>query len=316
MSSQNPETLERVSRSLWSTTAEILIAGGREGAEAVIDDELERCAAAASRFDPFSELSTLNTDGQTTTMSDDFVDYLRAAILGVHLSGGLVDPAVGGALIALGYDRDFSQIDAGSGSEQPPVHTWANDVVIDLDRRTIALHNGARLDLGATSKAHCADRIAQRLVREDLATGACVSLGGDVATAGVAPAPGWSIAIVESARERTLLSTNDTISDAEDLMVIEGGGVATSSSIGRVWRRNGATIHHLVDPRTGRSAVTPWALVSVHAANCLEANIAATAAHLEGTDAPELLAARGLGARLRDHSGTTIAVGTWPRRAA
>lgn len=200
----------------------------------MIDDELERCAAAASRFDPFSELSTLNTDGQTTTMSDDFVDYLRAAILGVHLSGGLVDPAVGGALIALGYDRDFSQIDAGSGSEQPPVHTWANDVVIDLDRRTIALHNGARLDLGATSKAHCADRIAQRLVREDLATGACVSLGGDVATAGVAPAPGWSIAIVESARERTLLSTNDTISDAEDLMVIEGGGVATSSSIGRV----------------------------------------------------------------------------------
>jgi FAD:protein FMN transferase len=316
LSPQNPATLDRVSRSLWSTTAEIVIVGGQTGADAVIDDELARCAAATSRFDPSSELSTLNTNGHVTEMSDDFVDYLRAAMLGVHLSEGLVDPAVGGALIALGYDRDFSELHAVSGSEQPPVHTWANDVVIDLESRVIELRNGARLDLGATSKAHCADRIAQRLVRENFATGACVSLGGDVATAGATPVPGWSIAIVESARERTLLSTNDTISDAEDVIVIQGGGVATSSSIGRVWRRNDAVVHHLVDPRTGRSAATPWALVSVHAANCLEANIAATAAHLEGKGAPELLAARGLGARLRDLSDSTIAVGTWPRRAA
>ena len=293
-----------------------MIAGGQTGADAVIDDELARCAAATSRFDPASELSTLNANGYVTTMSDDFVDYLRAAILGVRLSGGLVDPAVGGALIALGYDRDFSEVHDVSGAELAPVHTWANDVLIDLDRGAIELRDGARLDLGATSKAHCADRIAQRLVRENLATGACVSLGGDVATAGDAPAPGWSIAIIESARERTLLSMNDTISDAEDVIVVQGGGVATSSSIGRVWRRNDAVVHHLVDPRTGRSAATPWALVSVHAANCLEANIAATAAHLEGTGAPELLAAWGLGARLRDLSGTTIAVGTWPRRAA
>ena len=63
------------------------------------------------------------------------------------------------------------------------------------------------------------------------------------------------------------------------------GGLATSSTTVRRWRTDQGDAHHILDPRTGRPAVTPWRTITVAAATCFEANVAATAAVVLGDGA-------------------------------
>jgi thiamine biosynthesis lipoprotein len=60
---------------------------------------------------------------------------------------------------------------------------------------------------------------------------------------------------------------------------------------------------------TGLPADTPWRTVSVAAASCLDAQIAATATMVRGLD---WLVPTGLPARLVGADGTVRAVGGWP----
>ena len=148
---------------------------------------------------------------------------------------------------------------------------------INIDRasRTVQVPRGVQLDLGATAKALAADRAA---VIAAAATGAgvLVSLGGDIAVAGSAPADGWPIALAD-----------DHGSPAGGpVITIAAGGLATSSTTVRRWRRGGDTVHHILDPATGAPCPVVWRTVSVAARTCVEANAASTAAIVLGPGAP------------------------------
>ena len=97
-----------------------------------------------------------------------------------------------------------------------------------------------------------------------------------------------------------------------DLIMLRRGGVATSGRDYRKWRQDGVWKHHIIDPRTGTPAVTPWRTVSVAAASCVDANTASTAAVVLGEAAPEWLAARRLPARLVREAGQVVRVAGWP----
>jgi thiamine biosynthesis lipoprotein len=103
---------------------------------------------------------------------------------------------------------------------------------------------------------------------------------------------------------------------------LHGGGLATSSTAVRRWRRAGRELHHVLDPRTGLPAEPVWRTVTVTAASCVDANTASTAAIVRGRGAPDWLAALGLPSRLVDAAGTVHLIAGWPtdiqerRRAA
>jgi thiamine biosynthesis lipoprotein len=99
---------------------------------------------------------------------------------------------------------------------------------------------------------------------------------------------------------------------AAQLFRLPAGAVATSSVTVRRWRRGGAVLHHIVDPRTGRPADGPWRTATVVAATCADANAASTAAIVAGAGAEEWLAATGLPARLTGHDGGVRALNGWP----
>jgi thiamine biosynthesis lipoprotein len=131
-----------------------------------------------------------------------------------------------------------------------------------------------------------------------------VSLGGDIGTAGPAPEPGWAVHVTDDHRARC---------DAPGQTVtIAGGGVATSTTTVRRWLHEGRAMHHILDPATGLPAVGPWRTVSVAAATCVEANIAATAAIVLGPRAERWLADRSLPARLVADDGRAVTTGGWP----
>ncbi|MGE4178168.1 MAG: FAD:protein FMN transferase, partial [Thermoleophilia bacterium] len=205
----------------------------------------------------------------------------------------------------LGYDRAFADLPA-DGPVRPVAHdpgAWRH---IDLDdgAGTITVPEGVELDLGATAKAFGADR-ASALVSSVLGTGVLVNLGGDIATAGPAPAGGWRVQVADHPQQTRP-------GDREQTVAIRGGALATSSTTVRTWTRDGVRHHHLLDPRTGRPVAPVWRTVTVTAGSCVDANTAATAAIVAGADAPEWLAAVGLPARLVSADGAVVTLGGWP----
>jgi FAD:protein FMN transferase len=176
-------------------------------------------------------------------------------------------------------------------------------VVVDRERATIRIPTGMKLDLGATAKAWAADR-AGRAVYDATGCGVLVCLGGDISTAGPSPAGGWRIHVTDDHRSGPQ-APGQTVS-------IAGGGLATSSTSVRRWRHEGRTMHHIIDPSTAEPVVSPWRTVSVAAADCADANIAATAAILRGERAPAWLADLQVPARLVGCDGEVVTVGSWP----
>ena len=278
---------------------------------AAVDSELERLDQQASRFRDDSELSRLYREpGRVHQLSPGLAEAVSVALAAARWTGGLVDPTVGGALIALGYDRDFVAIGAASapaagpvpGAAEPePVPGWRS---VTLEGTVLGLAAGVRLDLGATAKGLGSDRAAAAAYRTCGRGGLLVSLGGDIAVAGQPPVGGWPVAVADS---------SDPDRGAPDQVVrLTAGALATSSVTGRRWQRDGRPVHHIVDPRTGWPAAGPWRTVSVAAASCAEANAAATAAIVAGPDAEAWLAGTGLPSRLAAHDGTVRLLGGWP----
>jgi thiamine biosynthesis lipoprotein len=180
---------------------------------------------------------------------------------------------------------------------------------VRLDGQTLTMPAGVQLDLGATAKAWAADRSAARIAAQ-LGCGVLVSLGGDIAVAGLAPDGGWRIRVQDVTG-----SPDDPPDGPYALVAICDGGLATSSTAARRWQRGGDVLHHILDPRTGLPAEPVWRTVSVAAGTCADANAASTAAVIRGRRALGWLAGLGLPARLVDTTGVVFTVAGWPRDA-
>src|SRR5471030_2054105 len=73
-----------------------------------------------SRFSPTSELNRVNAKPLGVMLvSEDFASMLSLALDAASATGGLVTPAVGGAIIAAGYDRDFVDLPSEGGPVEP-----------------------------------------------------------------------------------------------------------------------------------------------------------------------------------------------------
>jgi FAD:protein FMN transferase len=300
---------------LWSTSARLVVTDPAALAEALalVEEELLAIELAASRFRPDSELMTLPRDAEgSAELSPLLTELMEAALTAARDSDGAVDPTLGSVLVALGYDRDIDEVRrADAASSTAPTTTpvavlarrpgWRS---VTLAGRRLRMPPGTQLDLGASAKAVAADRCA-RLVHDRCGTGVLVSLGGDIATAGVAPAGGWQVVV------------QDLPSDVpQQITLAAGAAVATSSSAKRAWTQSGVRRHHLVDPATRLPAVGPWRSISVVAPTCLKANTASTAAMVKGDAALAWLRTTGLPARLVSEQGALVTLGGWPREVA
>jgi thiamine biosynthesis lipoprotein len=217
------------------------------------------------------------------------------------MTGGLVDLTVGKRIEEVGYTVTFCDLPA----DGPPLELRVQRAVgwrslaYDPVAHTVRLSDGVALDLGASGKAWAADRCADAVATR-LGVSVAVDCGGDIAVRGPHPSGGWPVRV----------SADIGADDWQDIVIFDGG-LATSGTTMRRWRRGGVELHHIIDPATGLPAQTPWALVSVAAATCVEANAAATAAVLRGERALGWLDAARLPARLVDVDGGVHFAGGW-----
>lgn len=308
------DTVAIAERNALGTTARVVVwpPPALPAACATVDGVLAALDLQASRFRADSELSWLHrAGGGVFLLSDGLAEAVGVALAAARWTGGRVDPTVGAALIALGYDRDFAAISDRRGlpaAVPVPAPGWR---LVQLDGVLLRLPEGIRLDLGATAKGVGADRAARAVMSPGQdAGGVLVSLGGDIATSGIPPRGGWPVSV---AGEPGPAGPGPAAGGAAARLVrLPGGAVATSSVTVRQWRHGGRRVHHIVDPVTGLPANGPWRSVSVAAATCADANAAATAAIVAGPQAPQWLDATGLPARLVGRDGSLRHLAGWP----
>jgi thiamine biosynthesis lipoprotein ApbE len=272
-------------------------------AMAVVRRQFEEIDETCSRFRDDSELSHLNARSGCgdIPLSPVLEEAIVAAFDSAVMTGGLVDLTVGRCVVEVGYSVTFRELPA----DGPPLELNVRQVVgwralgYDPVAHTLSLPAGVGIDLGASGKAWAADRAAAA-VASSLGVSVLVNCGGDIAVRGLAPPGGWPVRVAV-----------DVDADEWQDVVIFDGGLATSGTTSRRWRRGGVELHHIIDPATGLPAQTPWAMVSVAAATCVEANAAATAALILGDRAPAWLDDLKLPARLVDKRGGVRFAGGW-----
>jgi thiamine biosynthesis lipoprotein len=258
----------------------VVVEGASRARLAAIRDVFERYDATFSRFRDDSELSRLNA-ARGGSMSTLFASVLEVALWAAAETGGLVDPTVGVAVLAAGYDRDFARgldCDAVPGAPAPGDHRRVRRL-----GPVLSLPRGVQLDLNGVVKSLAVDRAAALLDGDGF-----VSAGGDLATRGPVDVS---------------LSGGDAVSVT--------GGLATSGTTRRRWQRAGRLQHHLIDPRTGAPSRGAWAEVTVCASSCLAADVAAKAALLLGDGGPAWLDGRALPGRLVRDDGAVVETSRW-----
>ena len=200
-----------------------------------------------SRFRPGSLLSRLNAG---ETIEDPFFAAACRLALEAHaFTGGLFNPLILGALRQAGYGVTFGSV---SGGEPRPTHVPSPAECLAVEGTRVSLH-GAQLDLGGIVKGWTVDLAAEMAANAGFA--ALVNAGGDLRATGTehGAANGWFVQV-----------DGPTDEPAWEGEVV--GGLATSTTLKRAWRTSdGGRAHHLIDPRTGLPADSPFVQVSAWA---------------------------------------------------
>lgn len=307
MTAPRPSLAERTFRAI-GTSATVVVPEGIDADQAasILRDEIAAVDLACSRFRPDSEIESLHRQsGRTVVVSPLLFQALEVAIAVAERTHGAVDPTVGNAMSALGYDRDFDEV----GHRPLPAPTALGPVVgfghVHLRPRTreVRIPRGVRLDLGSSAKAFVADRAAARIA-DQLGAGVLVSIGGDVAVAGPAPQQGWAIGIA--------VASSAVGDDVDQVVAIRNGGLASSSTVVRSWYVGAERVHHIIDPTTGWSSAPYWTLVSASGNSCVDANALSTAAIVWGSDALVRLREFDQAVRLVRQDGEIFTLGGWP----
>jgi thiamine biosynthesis lipoprotein len=307
------EPLSTTSFPALGTTATVVAAepASLDTASELLRERLRALDVTCSRFRTDSELTWVNAHaGVAVSVSPLLARTVRVALDAAHASRGCVDPTLGSQLRAAGYDRTFALVRERATwrlapAPAPPREAW-RAVELDDEQRFLLIPEGVELDLGATAKALAADEAAHAIAAT-IGAGVLISLGGDIAVAGPAPAGGWPVRIAEDHAA--------SLTDPGPTVAIRTGGLATSSTSVRRWKTEQGEAHHILDPRSGRPTITPWRTVTVAAATCVDANVAATAALVRGAAAVDELGAARLPSRLVRRDGSVVQVAGWPDEA-
>ena len=301
---------------LMGTEAHVIVVGDDAAHLAGIAiARLQQLETRWSRFLPESEISRLNrSPGVPVIVSPETFRLIDHALDAWHMTDGAFDPTILGDLCAEGYDRSFELLDRSDGSQPSTMrldrderssHASARPAApdIQLDRivGSVRLGPNTGFDPGGIGKGFAADLVVAELLSSG-ARGVLVSVGGDLRAAGEAPEAGaWGVAITDPLDPEHVIGN----------LGIEAGAVASSWRTQRTWiGPDGVPHHHLIDPRTGRSAANGVAGVTVVAAQGWRAEILAKAAFLAGpVDGPALIAQSGTAGILVTDDGSTHPAG-------
>jgi thiamine biosynthesis lipoprotein len=276
-------------KAMGSRTLALLDADSEEAEKSLgsVPAWFEEWEQALSRFRPGNELDRLNrSNGLPMAISETLWEVFKAALGAEKFTGGLVTPTILDALVLAGYDRSFDSLSAiqsgvGYALKNYPLDRYAQPgnpgpcgvIVWDEPTRSLVMTEASHLDLGGVAKGWAADQAMQRLSHFGPAL---VNAGGDIAISGAtSDGQPWPIGIDDPFQDGAHFET----------LKLEGCGVATSGKDYHRWLKDGLWHHHIIDPRSGLPADTDVMAATVVAPTVMEAEAAAKAAMIMGSEA-------------------------------
>lgn len=245
------------------------------GADKAICDSVYELAkdleAKWSRFLSDSEVMQLNNNPDSMhPVSDATLRLVSEMKLGFELTQGLYSGNILGELIDLSFARSRSNPEnVTSWNAQAKTSADLSNVDIDLDTKSVCVPRGVALDAGGIGKGLAADLMSDYAMQLG-AMGVAVFAGGDVAVKGMAAgAAGWKINISDPNDAAKVINS----------VSLSRGGLATSSPMG--WKSGSA--HHIIDPRTHKSAESDVLQVTVISQNASQAEVLAKMCVILGT---------------------------------
>ena len=229
----------------------------------------ERVEACCTRFDPKSESMQLASRvGIAVPVSPMLFEALHFALAVAEATGGALDPTVGGAMQARGFNRNYRTGDVVRTTREAGDTVSYRDVLLDPGRMSVTLLRPLILDLGAVAKGLAIDMAAREL--QPLGHFA-IDAGGDLYLGGRNDhGEPWSVGIRHPRLDNQLI---DSVR-ASDVAVCTSGDYERR-------RPDDTQGHHILDPRTGHSAVAA-ASATVIAPTAMAADALATAAFVLG----------------------------------
>ena len=216
-----------------------------------------------SRFRADSVVSALARSAGAVAAPADTVPMLDALAALSEATGGAVNPLVGASLDALGYDPAYSLHDRGA---TPAPAAWQE--LLSWQDGRLTLVEPATIDVGALGKGRLVDLVLGILTRTETGD-LTVDAGGDLA--------------VRGRPQRIGLEHPFDPRRAIGVWEVTDAALCASAVNRRAWpaATGAATLHHVLDARTGRpvrTIVATWAV----APDAMTADAVATALFFDG----------------------------------
>lgn len=304
---ENDVPVFQTSLRVMGTTAHITTVGGSPELPETLSAFLRKLDGLWSRFRNDSEISRLNNaPDQSVRVSPETLRMFQEMSWGFSRTAGAFDPTILPALMAEGYTS--SLVTPGWETHIPKSSRARGSFTdIDVQGSTITLPAGTTVDSGGVGKGLAAD-MAIELAMSQGALGALVEVGGDLRVEGVSPrSDQWRLAI------------ENPLDPSQRLTVVElsSQGLATSTITKRRFMVGERETHHIIDPRTARSALSDTVQASVIAGTASQAEMWTKVAFVSGSSQLLTQAAKhGFHAACLLKDGRWVTSSGWPRSDA
>lgn len=215
-----------------------------ESAIAAVMAEMHRIDRQMSPYKPESELSRINREaaGHPVPISQEMFDILSRSIEFSRLSDGAFDITFSSVGYLYDYRRHIKPTDRKIEQALPGINY--RHILLDAQKRTVRFARpGVRIDLGGIGKGHAVDNGITILRKRGIAQ-AIVTAGGDSRVLGDRGGRPWMVGIRDPRRKDNMVAVIPLINSA----------ISTSGDYERYFEADGIRYHHILNPKTGRSA--------------------------------------------------------------
>jgi thiamine biosynthesis lipoprotein len=215
-----------------------------EAAIAAVMAEMHRIDRAMSPYKPESELSRINREAaeRPVPISQEMFDILSRSIEFSKISGGAFDITFSSVGYLYDYRRHIKPTDKDIEQALPGIDY--RHIQLDAQKRTVRFARpGVRIDLGGIGKGHAVDNGIALLKKRGI-TQAIVTAGGDSRVLGDRGGRPWMVGIRDPRRKDNMVAVIPLINSA----------ISTSGDYERYFEADGERYHHILNPKTGRSA--------------------------------------------------------------
>lgn len=246
--------------------------------DSVINLAMNRVDSSLSIFKPYSTISRVNINDSSVVLDSLFLKVYKEGMEVSKVTDGAFDMTVAPLvnLWGFGFEKRANVPQAEVDSIMPfigytKIHLVGGHIVKDDPRMM--------LDASAIAKGFGCDQVALALQNAGVKN-YLVEIGGEVALNGVNDKKeAWRIGINKPVDDST-----STVSEIEDVVLLENGGMATSGNYRNFYMKGGKKYAHEIDPKTGYPVQHSLLSATIIAPNCMTADAYATACMIMGVE--------------------------------